>query len=432
MGVCHRRPAGAGHGWCRILTRGRPGNLRAAAATLRSPLVHFFERRNGGLMAVAARAESPVRDGPAAADSAGPASRRLRAPPRAYLLCGALIVTFFAADVVLPRGATAAIGYCLVPVVAGGSPRRAFLVGMTVLCTALTWVGFLVEQPGVTPWISVFERVMVTGVVWLALLLVLRRTAVIAAMGEHARALRVAARELERSNAELERFASVVAHDLRGPLNSIGLHAELLGQAAPARGGGSADGEDEAVRRECGEAIRSEIARLDGLIRRLLAYGRVGAGEVYLAPCDCAATLAEVRRVLQADLERTGGQITCGPLPVVRADPTLMTELFQNLVENSLKYRGPDAPRVHVAAERGGGGWTFTVRDNGIGVPPAQAGRIFDPFRQAPEARARGKGVGLGLATCRRIVERHGGRIYVEPRPGPGATFVFTIPQPEA
>lgn len=147
----------------------------------------------------------------------------------AFVLAVAAAVLFFIADVLLPRGATPAIGYALVPVLAVGSRSRAFMFWMAAVCTVLTWAGYFLEPPGGPWWMSVFERAMVTMVLWLTLLLIWRRHLLIAALAERSKALEQTGRELSRSNAELESFASVVAHDLRGPLNAMGLVAKLLG-----------------------------------------------------------------------------------------------------------------------------------------------------------------------------------------------------------
>jgi signal transduction histidine kinase len=150
----------------------------------------------------------------------------------------------------------------------------------------------------------------------------------------------------------------------------------------------------------------------------------VAAGE-----CDCERVLDGVRENLKADLEASHGRLTSQPLPVVHADPVLIAQLFQNLVENALKYRGELPPHVHVSVVRRPDCWLFSVRDNGIGIERDHMGQLFQPFRQAlgTGQRPRG-GVGLGLATCKRIVERHGGSITVQSVPGRGATFEFSIP----
>ena len=145
-------------------------------------------------------------------------------------------------------------------------------------------------------------------------------------------------------------------------------------------------------------------------------------------PCDCEAALESVRQKLKSELERDRAEITNDPLPTVPADRTLIEQLFQNLIENSIKYRSEASPRAHVSASQTSAGWEFLVRDNGIGIKPEDVERLFLPFQQLHGSKPHRGGVGLGLATCKRIVERHGGRIEVMPTYGQGATLMFTIP----
>ncbi len=330
------------------------------------------------------------------------------------------ILAFFAADVLLPRGATSAIGYCLVPVLARRLGERRRLLVLTGICTLLTWVGYVLEPPGAAWWMSVFDRAMVTGVLWLTLLLVWRQMEVEAAVALQAQTLENTVRELHRSNAELENFASVVAHDIRGPLNSIVLAVNFLT--------GQATIKSDAECNEWLESITSELIRMSDLVQTLLAYGRVGAGEVNLSDCPCEAVLQSVRQSLRAELGSAGAEVTNDPLPTVRADPGLMAELLQNLVENGVKYRRESVPpRIHVTAKATPDAWLFSVRDNGIGMAVSDCALVFDPFYRVPGAE-HSTGFGLGLATCQRIVARHGGRIEVQSVPGEGSTFTFVIP----
>jgi signal transduction histidine kinase len=372
----------------------------------------------------------PVRqaaDLPWGVGSAGATPRgRLGLPPQrwALALIALIAAAVFAADLVLPRGETAAIGYCLIPVVAADSRRRGLLLGLTAACTALTWAGLVLEPPGGSLWESAFDRLMVTGVLWLTLLLVWQRASAMARLALRTEALQRTTRELERSNEELEHFASTVAHDVRSPLHAVGLAAHLLSR-------------HEAVRSapDCEEwvaMIGAELARMDQLVKRLLAYGRVGSGGIEPADCDCQALLSRVLSGLAAELADSGGRVTSDPLPSIRADPPLVAELFQNLVENAIKYRSDAPPHVHVSAAHAPGGWRFSFRDNGIGVKSDDVARIFEPFRRGHGESATRPGVGLGLATCRRVAERHGGWIRVEPSAGRGATFVVFFPDPAA
>jgi signal transduction histidine kinase len=340
-----------------------------------------------------------------------------------------LTAIFFAADLILPRGATVAIGYCVVPAVAAGTRRRGFLFGMTVACTVLTWIAFFVEPEGYAAWKSAFDRTMVTAAMWFALLLVVRRAAVIRVLQHQKQVLKGTTEELDRSNHELERsnkeltnFASVVAHDLRGPLNTVGLNAQLLSSCQSVK--------VDAECRDNVDSIQAELARMAGFIQRLLSYGRVGSGALRIEDCDCAAVLRDVRQNLKADLDRSGAEVANDPLPIIRADPVLMAQLFQNLIENSIKYHGDAPPRVHVSCSERPDSWLFSVRDNGIGIGPEDTERIFQPFHQTGGGRRTRGGVGLGLATCKRIVERHGGNISVESKLGKGTTFLITVPRP--
>jgi signal transduction histidine kinase len=333
----------------------------------------------------------------------------------------ALILVFFAADLLLPRGATPAIGYCLALVAAVGARHRGFSIGVAVSCSLLTWAGYFLEPAGAVWWMSAFDRVMVTLVLWGAFVLTTRRVEAAAAVARQTEALEKVKTELERSNGELGTFASVIAHDLRAPLNTIGLLAQMIDDR---RSPTSVEERQQSI-----DAICNEVTHMSTLIQSLLEYGRVGSGGIRLAVCDCEEVLRSVQDNLKSELERLSGRITSGALPSISADPTLMAELFQNLIENSLKYRSDCPPEIHIAAVPCDDGYHFSVRDNGIGIPPGDPKALFEPFRQGRHGPARCGGVGLGLATCKRIVERHGGQIWAEPLPGPGSTFHFIIPE---
>jgi signal transduction histidine kinase len=375
------------------------------------------------------RVRATARPSPASADrrpvaAASESDAILRQIPLrqhwAYVASIALTLLLFVVDSSLPRGATAAIGYCLVPVLAAGTRRRDFLLGMTIAGTLLTWASFLLEPSGALAWMSAFDRAMVTAVLWVIFFLVARRAQAVTALARQSRALEATKRELERSNAELEGFASVVAHDIRGPLNTIGLLAQLLDAGLSAK--------PDAETSQYLTDINNEVNSLSSLIQNVLSYARVGSGEVRLADCDVDAALSSVRLKLKSEQDRHGAAITNDPLPTIPADPTLIEQLLQNLVENSIKYRSEAPPRVHVSATQNDSGWQFCVRDNGIGINANDVQRIFQPFHQLHGSKTRRGGVGLGLATCKRIVERHGGRIEVSSTRGEGSTFVFTIP----
>lgn len=240
-------------------------------------------------------------------------------------------------------------------------------------------------------------------------------------LAQQARELERRAAELVRSNRELESFASIVSHDLRSPLVTISGCVELLeqvhGHALPA----------EAA--ELLGFIRDGVNNMTGLIQSLLRYARVGAGGLNVSPCDCETVLEKVLNGLKTCIESAGATVTHDPLPTIHADEALVAQLLQNLVENSVKYRGDRPPLVHVSARESEGEWVFSVRDNGIGIDPRHFPKIFGVFQRLHADESRYPGSGIGLATCKKIVERHGGRIWVESQPGEGTTFFFTIPR---
>lgn len=329
------------------------------------------------------------------------------------------ILAVFVADIVLPRGATVAIGYCLVPVLARRLGDRRLLIVVTGICTVLTWIGYVLEPTGAAWWMSMFDRAMVTGVLWLTLLLAWQQMDAEIALTNHAQALQKVVLDLDRSNAELENFASTASHDVLSPLASIALYVQFISERPMIK----AD-------TECNQllnSISSEINRMSDLLQALLTYSHVGAGEVNRSECDCESLLAIVRQALHAKLENSGAEITNDPLPVIRADPALLGELFLNLIENGIKYRQSAPPRIHVSATATADGWLFSVRDNGIGIAPEECARVFDPFYRSSAAES-STGYGLGLATCKRVVDRHGGRIEVQSERGHGSTFSFVIP----
>ncbi len=229
--------------------------------------------------------------------------------------------------------------------------------------------------------------------------------------------------ELRRSNAELEQFAYVASHDLQEPLRMVASYTQLLARRYQGR-------LDEKADRFIGFAVEG-ATRMQTLINDLLAFSRVGTGDQPAAPTEAEAALAAALANLRASAAAAEARVTHDPLPVVRMVPTHLLQLFQNLVGNALKFRGANAPRVHVSARRDGGRWTFSVRDNGIGIAPEYADRVFVVFQRL-HGRAEHPGTGIGLAICRKIVERTGGRIWVEPAEGGGSTFFFTLPAVEA
>jgi hypothetical protein len=228
------------------------------------------------------------------------------------------------------------------------------------------------------------------------------------------------AQELARSNAELEQFAYVASHDLQEPLRTLASYAKLLSR----RYSGQLD--DKANRFI--QYIMEEALRMQALINDLLKYSRVGRQAQNFAPCDTRAVFDIVVRRLEEAIANSDAQVTCSDLPTVIADETQLVQLFQNLISNAIKYRSQEPPVIQVTAQRQDGQWLFSVCDNGIGIDPKYAERIFVIFQRL-HTQEEYAGTGIGLTIAAKIVERHAGRIWVESELGQGATFYFTIPE---
>jgi signal transduction histidine kinase len=230
---------------------------------------------------------------------------------------------------------------------------------------------------------------------------------------------RLQAEELARSNAELQQFAYVTSHDLQEPLRMVSSYVELLARRYQGQLDDKAD-------KYIGYAVDG-ASRMQTLINDLLAYSRVGTHGKALEPADSGAAVDQALTNLQKTIQEKSANVTRDALPVVRADQTQLVQLFQNLIGNALKFCDNGPPRVHVGVERRGAEWLFRVRDNGIGIAPEHAERIFLIFQRL-NIRAKYPGTGIGLAICKKVVKRHGGRIGVESRPGEGSAFFFTLP----
>jgi light-regulated signal transduction histidine kinase (bacteriophytochrome) len=231
-------------------------------------------------------------------------------------------------------------------------------------------------------------------------------------------ALRVETEKLTRSNQDLEQFAYVASHDLQEPLRMVTSYVQLLSKRYKAKLDADAN--------EFIDFAVDGAVRMRRLINDLLAYSRVGTHGKELSPIDSEAILAESVNDLKLMIEENGALVTHDHLPTVLADRFQLGQLFQNLIGNAIKFRGNESPRVHISASRNGKGWVFSVRDNGIGISPEFNERIFIIFQRLHN-REQYAGTGIGLAICKKIVERHGGHIWVESEVGKGSTFRFSL-----
>jgi len=223
--------------------------------------------------------------------------------------------------------------------------------------------------------------------------------------------------ELARSNRELEDFASVVAHDLRSPLLTISGYCQILQEKCEQRFGDEAN--------EYLDHIVSAVGRMNRLIEDLLDYSRVGRSQEPFQPIDLGSVLVQAKANLEAAIQESRAQFDVAPLPMIAGNQIQLVQLFQNLIGNAIKFRREVDPVIRISASCDGELWRFAVEDNGIGIEPQYLDRVFQVFQ-----RLHGKaysGTGIGLAVCKRIVERHGGTIWVESEPGQRTTFFFTL-----
>jgi signal transduction histidine kinase len=226
------------------------------------------------------------------------------------------------------------------------------------------------------------------------------------------------AAELARSNGELEQFAYVASHDLQEPLRMVASFTQLLERRYK-------DKLDADAKEFINYAVDG-ARRMQTLITDLLSFSRVGTQGKPMVATSCETVLKQVLGTLKLAIQESGAEITHEEMPEVMGDPQQLGQLFQNLIVNALKFRGEHAPRVDIRAVRGDGRWKISVRDHGIGISPEHAERIFVIFQRL-HTRTEYPGTGIGLAVCKKIVERHGGAIWVTPAPGGGSMFNFTL-----
>jgi two-component system, chemotaxis family, sensor kinase Cph1 len=225
--------------------------------------------------------------------------------------------------------------------------------------------------------------------------------------------------ELARSNRDLEQFAYVASHDLQEPLRMVAAYTQLLAERYRGKLDDQAD-------KYINYAVDG-AARMQNLIHDLLAFSRVGRQETELNHIDCNNAVEDAMKDLEAAITESGAVISREPLPWLKTNQSQLTRVFQNLIGNAIKFRASRAPVIHISAQRQGADWIFSVADNGIGIPAEHAENIFIIFNRL-HTRTEYPGNGIGLAICRKIIERQGGKIAALPREGGGTVFRFTLP----
>jgi signal transduction histidine kinase len=225
--------------------------------------------------------------------------------------------------------------------------------------------------------------------------------------------------ELARSNAELEQFAYVASHDLQEPLRMVAAYTQLLSD----RYSGKLDEQADKYIRYAVEGA----TRMQTLVQDLLEFSRAGSLKNGVSPTDCNAAVEQALVNLHAAVAESGATVKRSPLPVVTANFSQLVQIFQNIIGNALKFHGPDAPLIRIGAEKKAAEWVFSITDNGIGMAPDDRRSIFDVFKRL-HTRTEYPGNGIGLSICKKIIELHGGKIWVASQPDRGSTFKFTLP----
>ncbi|MBF0147535.1 MAG: hypothetical protein HQL84_15355 [Magnetococcales bacterium] len=228
------------------------------------------------------------------------------------------------------------------------------------------------------------------------------------------------ARELEQSNQGLQQFSYAASHDLQEPLRLISGYVQLLVK----RYHGTMDAKVDLYLEQVVDGVR----HMQGLINGLLDFSRIGSRQGAMIPTSCERVFDQALQLLHAEILASMARITHDPLPTIHADPLQLIQVFRHLIDNAIKFQNGTAPEIHISVEKEGDKWIFSCQDNGIGIPPQFAERVFLIFQKL-QARTRYPGIGMGLPICKRIVERHGGRIWVEPQTAEGTLIRFSIPE---
>lgn len=331
--------------------------------------------------------------------------------------CLIMMAVIFFLDLALPIGIVGSMLYILPVTFASRVKKLRHLYLIALIATVLTFAAVAPKTPQEV-FLVAFNRPICAGIIWLVAFMGAQRRKGEMAREELVERLEHTTDELGHMNEDLQQFAYVASHDLREPLRMVSDYIALLEKRY-------SDKLDDRGKVYMRFAMDGAV-RMDTLIVDLLTYSRAGTAPIVLQRVDLMDVMEKVRTNLGAAIEESNARIEIGPLPTVAADMTQMIQLFQNLISNSLKYRGENDPIVRVSAVERSNEWEVAVRDNGIGIPPDQQKRLFQMFSRL-HTRTEYEGTGIGLALAKRIVERHGGRIWVESDGVHGSTFRFTI-----
>ena len=342
---------------------------------------------------------------------------RLRGDGLIVVVCFAIMAVIFLADLGLPAGIAVSMLYILPVSLAFRTKRLWVLYLIALVSTILTLVAIPWKEAGEIRFLA-FNRPLSLAIIWFVTYMGAQRRKFEDAQGVLVNKLESTTNELRNSNEELQQFAYVASHDLREPLRMVSGYMALLEKKY-------SDSLDERGKEYVRSAIDGAV-RMDSLIVDLLAYSRAGTLPINLQQVDLNEVARRALKNLSQAIEETHAHIEISPLPEVVADKTQMLQVFQNLIGNAVKYHGSEEPVIVVTATERGDEWEVMVQDNGIGIPVEQQGRLFQMFMRL-HTREEYEGTGIGLALVKKIVERHGGRIWVESDGRSGSTFYFTI-----
>lgn len=332
------------------------------------------------------------------------------------VLLAATSLAIFLCDWFIELGVAIGVAYVLVVWMADRTGQSRMIWAVAILCSLLTIVGFLKSPAGGEVWKVLTNRGLSLLVIWLTAYFVVQRHEAAGLQKELNCRLAESNEALTQSNIDLQQFAFVASHDLQSPLRQISGFVQLLQKEYD-------DKLDEEAHEWIGYTVTG-VEKMQTLIRDLLTFSRV---ESRSAPFEAVTLEGIVDSAIEIYAD-DDASITRGPLPTVAGDPSQLEHVFQNLIGNAIKYKGEHRAVVHVSAEEQGRNWIISVHDNGLGIDARHHERIFEMFRRLHTAEEY-PGTGIGLAICRRIVHRHGGRIWVESEQGEGATFKLMLPK---